>query len=151
MQVWNMLHTACWKCRTQKSRQKSPSGHLRITLSGYIFTTKACIDNRKKLVNQQYVLQMSPQYGELQRTSGWERFTSLGTPANFNDLRFLAELLHGCQVVRIRQTLRRWTEGTTYVCRATITFGIGPHSSCCCIVEQNQWISANTLPAAPLN
>ena len=31
-----------------KSRQKSPSGHHPTTLSGYIFATKACIDNRKK-------------------------------------------------------------------------------------------------------
>ena len=36
------------KCRTQKSRKKSPSGHHPTTLSGYIFATKACIDNRKK-------------------------------------------------------------------------------------------------------
>jgi len=36
------------KCRTQKSRQKSPSGHHPTTLSGYIFATKACIDNRKR-------------------------------------------------------------------------------------------------------
>jgi len=43
----------------QKSRQKSPSGHHRTTLSGYIFATKARIDNRKKLVTQQYVLHMS--------------------------------------------------------------------------------------------
>jgi len=35
-------------------------------LSGYIFATKAHIDNRKKkLVKQQDVLHMSPQYGEL--------------------------------------------------------------------------------------
>ena len=54
----------------RKSRQRSPSGHHRTTLSGYIFATKAHIDNRKKLVKQQYVLQMSPQYGELQPTSG---------------------------------------------------------------------------------
>jgi len=39
------------KCRTQKSRQKSPSGHQRTTLSGYIFTNKARIDNRKKLLS----------------------------------------------------------------------------------------------------
>jgi len=40
-------------------------------LSGYIFATKARIDSRKKkLVKQQYVLDMSPQYGELQPTSG---------------------------------------------------------------------------------
>jgi len=32
----------------QKSRQKSPSRHYRTTLSGYIFATKARINNRKK-------------------------------------------------------------------------------------------------------
>ena len=32
--------------------------------------TEARIDNRKKLVKQQYVLQMSPQYGELRPTNG---------------------------------------------------------------------------------
>ena len=44
----------------KKSRQKSPSGHHRTTLSGYIFATKPRIDNRKKkLVKQQYVLHKS--------------------------------------------------------------------------------------------
>ena len=56
MQVWNLLHAARWKHRTQKSRQKSPSGHQRTTLSGYIFATKAHIDNRRKLIKQQCVL-----------------------------------------------------------------------------------------------
>ena len=53
MQVWNVLLAARCKCRTQKSRQKSP------TLSGYIFATKACIDNQKELVKQQYLPYMS--------------------------------------------------------------------------------------------
>ena len=48
MQVWNALHAARCKYRTQKSRQKSPSRHHRTTLSGHIFATKAYIDNRKK-------------------------------------------------------------------------------------------------------
>jgi len=48
------------KTQDAKSRQKSPSGHYRTTLSGYIFATKARIDNpKKKLVMQQYVLHMS--------------------------------------------------------------------------------------------
>jgi len=34
-----------------KSRQKSPSGNHRKTLSGYIFATKARIANRKKLLS----------------------------------------------------------------------------------------------------
>jgi len=49
----------------QNIAKKSPSGHHRWTLSGYIFPTKALIDNGKKLVKQQYLLHMSPQYGEL--------------------------------------------------------------------------------------
>jgi len=38
-----------------------------------------------------------------------------GTPANFNGFRVLAALLHGSQVVGVKQTLRHWTEGATYV------------------------------------
>jgi len=53
-----------------KMTQKSPSAHHRATLSSYIFVTKAYTDNRKKHVNQQYLLQMSPQYGELRLTNG---------------------------------------------------------------------------------
>ena len=84
MQVWNVLHAARWKYRTQKSRQKSPSGHHRTTLSDYIFATKAHVDNRKKkLVKQQYVLQVSSQYGELRPTSGWDQLTSLGHSCEF--------------------------------------------------------------------
>jgi len=70
MQVWNVMRAAPWKYRTQKSRQKSPSGHRRRTLSGYVFATNANIDKRKKTVKQQYVLQTSPQYGELRPTGG---------------------------------------------------------------------------------
>jgi len=32
-------------------RKNLPSAHLRTTLSGYVFATKACIDNRKNLLN----------------------------------------------------------------------------------------------------
>jgi len=39
-----------------------------------------------------------------------------GTPGNFNGFRVLAALLHGVYVVvGVSQTLRRWTEGATYV------------------------------------
>ena len=40
-----------------------------LSLSGYIFATKAHIDNRQKLVKQQNVLQMYPQHAELRPTS----------------------------------------------------------------------------------
>jgi len=54
----------------RKNDKKSPSAHHRTTLSGYIFATKACIDNRKKPVKQQYILHTFAQYGELQPASG---------------------------------------------------------------------------------
>ena len=78
-----MLHAARCKYRTQKSRQKSTSGLHHTTLSGYIFATKAHIDNRKKLVKQPYVLHMTPQYGELRPTNGWDRSGSLRHPCKF--------------------------------------------------------------------
>ena len=111
MQVWNMLHAARWKCRTQKS----PSGHHRITLSGYIFTTKAHIDNRKKVVKQRYVLHMSPQYGELRPTNGWDPSGSLRHPCKFQQVSRLGSITAGHLVVGVSQTLQHWTEGATYV------------------------------------
>jgi len=104
MQVWNVLHVARWKYRTQKLCKKSPSAHYRTTFLGYIFATKACIDNRKKIVKQQYLLHMSLQYGELRPTSGWDRFVSLGHPCKFQLVSRLGKLLHGTLVVGVSQT-----------------------------------------------
>jgi len=53
-----------------KNAENATFGHIRITLSGYVFATKAHIDNQKKLVKHQYVLQMFLQYRELRPTSG---------------------------------------------------------------------------------
>ena len=38
-----------------------------------------------------------------------------GTPANVNGFRVLAALLHGTLLVGVSETLRRRTEGATYV------------------------------------
>ena len=115
MQFWNLRHTARWKHRTQKNRRKSPSGHHPTTLSGYIFATKALSTIGKKLVKQQY-LPTCPHnmvnFGSLAAEICWRVW---GTPANFNGFRVLAALLHGILVVRISQTLQRWTEGATYI------------------------------------
>jgi len=45
MQVLNALAGNAGRKNIAK---KSPPAHHRTTLSGYIFATKACIDNRKK-------------------------------------------------------------------------------------------------------
>ena len=62
-----------------------------------------------------------------------------GTPANFNGVRVLPALLHGSQVVGVSQTMFG---------RATITLGIGPHSSCIWITplqltDQTRWRNHN--------
>jgi len=73
------------------------------------------IDNRKKLVKQQYVLHMSPQYGELRPTNGWDPFVSLGHPCKFQRVSRLGSVTALHLVVGVSKTLRRWTEGATYI------------------------------------
>jgi len=115
MQVWNLLHAARWKHRMQRSRQKLPSGHHRTTLSGYIFATKARIDNRKKNLssNMPCTVHMSPQYGVLRPTSSWDRSGSLRHPCT--QVSRLCSVTARHLVVGNNQTLRRWSEGVTYV------------------------------------
>jgi len=124
-----ILHTRCGlsanlECRFEtccarlaentghKKRQKiaiSASSH---NLSGCIFATKASIDNRKKLVKQQYLLHMSSYFGLLTAEICWRVW---GTRASFNRFRVLAALLHGTPVVGVSQTLRCSTEGAIYI------------------------------------
>ena len=73
----------CTRLAGNTGRKKSPFWHHRTTLSGYIFGTKACIDSRKKLVKQQYLLHVSWWYGELRPTNGWDLLASLGHLCKF--------------------------------------------------------------------
>jgi len=82
---------------------------------GYVFATKAPVDNRKKLVKQQYLLHMSSQYGELRLTNGCDLLTSLGHPCKFQLVSHLGSVTARHLVVGISQTLRRWRESATYV------------------------------------
>jgi len=90
-------------------------GTIAQLLSGYIFTTKALIDNRKKLFKHQYLLHMSSQYGELRPTNGWDQLTSLGHPCKFQLVSRLGSITARHLVVSVSQTLRCWTEGATYI------------------------------------
>jgi len=85
MQVWNVLHAERWKCRTQKSPKIRHLGTV-AQLCRAISSQSWQMDNRKKLIQQQYLLHMSSQYGELRLTNGWDRFTSLGHPCKFRRL-----------------------------------------------------------------
>jgi len=82
--------------------KNSPSGHHRITLSGYILQLRH-ISTIGKIVKQQYLLHMSRQYGELRPLAAEIHSVVLGTAANFNGSR----VSHGNLVVGVSQTLRR--------------------------------------------
>jgi len=88
-----------------KSRQKSPSGHHRTTLSGYIFAIGTYRQSEKNLLNSNIsptcphnMVNFSPLAAEI---------VSLvcGTAANFNGFRVLASLLLGRRSTEANQTL----------------------------------------------
>jgi len=94
------------------------SAHRRTTLSGYILATKTCIDNRKKLVKQQYlaIFTLRPSLAFSYIGSVTARHSSSG----------------------VNQILRRGTtNGITELSQkappifgwAAIIWGIGPYSS----------------------
>ena len=96
MQVWNMLHAARWKCRTQEIAKNSPSGHHRVTFSGYIFATKAHIDNRKKnLLSSNISSTCSDNMVNFGEPTAEIGSGVCGTPTNVNRFCVLAALLHG--------------------------------------------------------
>ena len=84
--------TCCARLAGNAGPKKSPSGHHRTTLSGYIFATKAHIDNRKKNLLSSNI--------------------SSTYPHN------MAALLHGIQQwasAKLCDVEQRVTEGGTYV------------------------------------
>jgi len=132
MHVWNVLHAARCKYRTQKVVKKLPSVHHHTTLSGYIFATKARIDNWKKIcsaaISPPHVPTMWWTYGPLAAEIGpvvW------GTHPPQISTGFVS---WQCYCI----ALQYWAsaklcgveERTPPIFgRAAITLGIGPHSS----------------------
>jgi len=85
-----MSETCCTRLAENTGRENDAkiviwaSSHI---LSGYIFETKARIDNRKKIVKQQYVSTCPHNmvnFGPLAAEICWRVW---GTPANFNEFR----------------------------------------------------------------
>ena len=69
----------------------------------------------KKLVKQQYVLQMPHNMLNFGPLASEIDPVVWGTPANFIGFRVLGLVTARHLVVGVSQTLRRWTEGATYV------------------------------------
>jgi len=130
-----MSETCCKRLAGNTARKKSPSAHRRTTLSGYIFVTKARIDNRKKELNSS----ISPTYPY--------------NMVNFGPLTaeiFLASLGHPSIFQRVSRlcsvTVRHSTSGRQPNCgveqrapptfyRAAIMLSIGQHSSLLSLAE----------------
>ena len=87
--------TCCMRLAENTGRQKSPSGHHRTTLSGYIFATRHISAIGKNLLSSNMsskcphnMVHFGPLAAEIDPVV-W------GTPANFNGFRVLAALLQG--------------------------------------------------------
>ena len=127
MQVWNALHAARCKYRTQKNRHLGTIAQLCRAISSQLrhvstigknllnsSTSSTCPDN---MVN----------FGLLTAEICWRVW---GTPTNFNRFCVLAALLHGiwasAKLCGVEQ------RAPPMFGRATISLDIGPHSSCWC-------------------
>ena len=90
---------------------------------------RQCIDNRKKHVKQQYLLHMSPQYGELRSTTGWDRLASLGHPRKFQRGSHLGSVTARYSSSGRQPNFAALDRRHHLFGRTAITLGIGPHSS----------------------
>jgi len=127
MPVWNVLHAARWKYRTQKWRKKSPSGHHCTTLSSYIFAIQARIEYRKNLLSSN-ISSMCPH--------NMVNFDSLA--AEIDRVAWASQRIstHLCSVTARHSSIGRQPYFAAFEQRAppifgrvAITLGIGPHSS----------------------
>jgi len=73
-----------------------------------------------------------------------------GTPAHFNGFRVLAALLHDTLVVIVTQTLRRRTEGATYIRQGGHHIGHWPTFVVVFVLDSVPWLKLRPLIARKL-
>ena len=130
MQVWNI-----WCARRagnawpKKNSQKSPSGHHRTTLSGYIFATMAHIDNRKNLLSS--IISSTRPHNMVKFGRLAAEIVSLVWASQLIWTPFASWLRYCSDVAQRKPTKLCGVEhrAPPIFCRATIRLGIGPHSS----------------------
>jgi len=83
MHVWNVLHGAHCKYRTQKVVKNGHLGTIAQLCRAIASQLRHVSTIGKKPVKQQYLLHMFPQYGEPRPTSGWDRSGSSRHPCKF--------------------------------------------------------------------
>ena len=140
MQVWNVLHVARWKYRTQKwCKNLGPIPQLCRAISSQLRHVSTI--GKKNLLSSN-ICSRCPHnivnFGLLaaEIVSGvW------GTPATFNGSRVFAAFLYSSQVVSVSQTLRRWTEGATYVRQGDHHVGHWPTFLVCLYIRLSIYLS----------
>ena len=132
MQVWNVLYAARWKYRMQKVVKKSPSGHHRTILSGYIFATNARIDNRKKNLLSSNIsstcFHNMVNFGPLAAEIGPVVWAPLQISTGFASWQCYCTALQYWASAKLCGVEQR---APPIFGRAAITLGIGPHSTWC--------------------
>jgi len=134
-----VMHGARCKYRTQEVAKTLPSVHHHTTLSGYIFATKARINNRKKNLLCSNISSTCPNnivnFGPLAAEIGpvvW------GTPAHFSGFRVFAASLHSTLVVR-QPNSAALNRGATYIRQGSHHVGHWP-TFCFIICVTCMWI-----------
>ena len=74
----------CMRLAGNTGHKISPFWHYRTTLSGYIFGIKACIDNRRKMLNSNTSSPRSDNMANIGALTAEICWRVWGTPANFN-------------------------------------------------------------------
>jgi len=115
MQVWNLLHAARWNTgrkKVAKNRHLGTVAQLCRAISSQLMHIstigKSLLSSNTSYTCPHNMVNVGPLAAEI-GLPVW------GSPANFNGFRVLATLLNSSQVLSVSQTLRRWTDGATYL------------------------------------
>ena len=115
MQVWNVLYAARWNTGRKKVAKNRHLGTI-VQLCWAISSQLRHVSTiGKNLLSSNMSFRCSHNMANMGPLTAEIGPVVWGTAANFNGFHVLAALLHGSQVVSVSQTLRRCTEGSTYV------------------------------------
>jgi len=111
--------TCCTRLAGNAGRKKSPKirhlGTIAQICRAISSQLRHVLTIGKKLLNSNIFPTCVYNMANLGLLAAEIRWRVWGTPANFSGFPVLAALLHGSIVVGVSQTLRRWTEGATYI------------------------------------
>jgi len=112
MHIWNVLQAARWRYRTQKIAILASSDNF---VGLYLRSWGMYRQSEKNLLNIDTSSTCPYNMVNFSLITAEICWRVWGTPANFNGFRVLAASLHGILVLGVSQTLRRWTDGATYI------------------------------------